>query len=157
MFVRRLRLIALLTVAAALLAAAPASTEIVAFKSIAGVELGAQESDVLAGLGEPSSTRQGEVAGARVLVYRPRKLEVMVGGGQVVAVETRSRAEKMSNGVGVGTSLATLKRKVRGERCNKLRLYTICAVTKREVTMDFYVRRGKVYEVALAPSPEAPE
>ena len=150
MIVRRSRLVAPLAVLVALVATAPADARIVPFKSIEGVELGAQESDVLAGLGEPSSTKDGDVAGLRVLVYRRLKLEVMVGNGRVVGVETRSRSERMSNGVGVGTPLATLKRKVRSERCEKLRLYTICSATKNGATMDFYVKRGQVYAIALS-------
>src|SRR5688572_24858405 len=112
-----IRLAAPVALVLCLLVAGTASARIVAFKSVAGIELGTSESDVRDELGDPNSVRQGPITGTRTFVYKRRKLEVMIDDGRVGSLLTRSRGERTSNGLGVGTSEKTLKRKLRGERC----------------------------------------
>ena len=154
----RLRLIAALAAFALLGAASSASAAIVPFKSVAGVEIGTSESDLRERLGDPPRVRQGPVVGGRVFVYKRLKLEVAVADGRAAEIVSRSRAQRMSNGVGVGSSFATLRRRLRGERCGKLRRQKVCAVTRGNVTMAFVEKRRRVYSVSLssvAASPEA--
>ena len=156
----RLRLIAALAAFALLGAAAPAIAAIVPFKSIAGIEVGTSEAELREQLGDPTRVEQGPDVGARVFVYKRRKLEIAVADGRAVEIVSRSRAQKMSNGVGVGTSFATFKRRVRGERCYKVRRQAVCAVTRGDVTMAFVEKRRRVYSVSLSSattSPEAPQ
>ena len=132
--------------------AAPASAHIKPFRSIAGFELGIDESAVRAQLGEPSSVRIGPVVGFRHLIYKSRKLEfgILEENGRVGAITTRSRAHRTSNDLGVGTPMKTLQDKLRGEQCNVLRTYTVCSVFRSKKTMDYVVVRGRVQYVTLS-------
>jgi hypothetical protein len=152
------RLVAPVALVLCLLVAGTASARIVAFKSIAGIELGTSESDVREELGEPSSVREGPVLGTRTFVYKRRKLEVMIGDGGVSSVTTRSRGERMSNGLGAGVSERTLKRKLRGESCGSVpqSRYKLCGISRNGTSMEFWLLRGRVSAVALsAPNPDA--
>ena len=156
----RVRPVAPVALVLCLLAAGTASARIVAFESVAGIELGTSESDVRDELGEPTSVRQGPLIGTRTFVYKRRKLEVMIDDGRVGSIMTRSRAERMSNGLGVGTSEKRLKRKLRGERCGPVpqSSYELCGISRGDASMEFWLRRGRVSAVALtASNPGAPQ
>jgi hypothetical protein len=140
---------------ALLVAAGPASARIVPFKSIAGVELGTSEADVRKQLGDPPVVRDGPIVGTRTFVYKRRKLEVRLLDGRVGSIATRSRGERTRDGIGVGVTLAELRRELRGERCTKVRLHTACEVSRRRAGMDYVVRRGRVYSVVLWSSSSA--
>ena len=155
-----IRLAAPVALVLCLIAAGTASARIVAFKSVAGIKLGTSESDVRDELGEPTTVRQGPLLGTRTFVYKRRKLEVMIDDGRVGSLMTRSRGERMSNGLGVGTSERTLKRKLRGEHCGPVpqSSYELCGISRGGVSMEFWLRRERVSAVALtAANPGAPQ
>jgi hypothetical protein len=157
MSLRRSRLIAALGAVSALavlalaVVPAPAGARIVPFKSIAGFEPGMRESEVRAKLGEPSAT-VGMTVGQHTLVYERRKLEFVVfdESGRVGSIVTRSRAHRTRDGLGVGSRLATLKRQLKGERCDALRRYTLCTAKGPEASLYFIVKRTRVTEVWLS-------
>jgi hypothetical protein len=109
-------------VAGALLAATPAAqARIRVNKSIGGVQIGMSSQRVSAILGKPARRfKSGE--GLTVLVYRHHQIRVLLAEEQnnffdVFSVQTTSPKEKSRAGVGVGTSEATLRHRLHGERC----------------------------------------
>jgi len=112
--------------AAALLAAAVADARIVLHTSIAGVELGMSNGDVLELLGAPTREHRDQIGRSdverAVLVY-PDRLRVVVyrtigtTDGEVVKVETRSPKERTPKGLGVGTLETTIARRHPKARC----------------------------------------
>lgn len=112
--------------AAALLAAAAADARIVLHTSIAGVELGMSNEDVLELLGPPRREIGNQIGRSdverAVLVY-PDKLRVIVyrkigtTDGEVVKIETRSARQRTPKGLGVGTLETTLVRRHPRARC----------------------------------------
>jgi hypothetical protein len=97
---------------AALVVAAPASARVVVNRSIAGVRIGMSPDAVRGAVGRPSH------AAGRVWRYEGRKLVVRFGDGKrVTSVWTRSRRQRTARGVGVGSTKATVRRRVPGIRC----------------------------------------
>lgn len=147
------RLAGAMTVAALMLGAiaSPASAR-VTFSGIDGVNLGMSEADVTGALGTPSKSRPGRQASTKTLVYRRRKLEVVVHSGRdrVVSIITRSRAERTSAGLGIGTSTGFLRSRLRDEKCSTARDTMICSVQRGDRVMDFEIRRGRVSRVAVS-------
>jgi hypothetical protein len=132
--------------------AAPAAARIVPFKSIAGLDLGISEAAVRAEVGEPTRVQEGPDVGHRTLVYARRRLWVVIANEQVGAVRTRSRGHRTRDGLGVGTGLARLRSKLRGERCHTLPRHMLCSVHRPDAVMSYVVTRGRVSEVQLSSS-----
>lgn len=124
----------------------------VTFSGIGDVRLGMAESDVRDEIGPPSATNTSRNRGARVLHYRRHKMEVVVetGESRVVGIKTTSRAQRTSSGLGVGSSEAEVRRKLRGEKCSTALGLRVCTVERGGTVLDFEVRRGKVSRVSLA-------
>jgi hypothetical protein len=122
----------IITAAAVLaLAAAPAAqARIRVNKSIAGVQLGMSSQRVFAILGKPARRFKSE-EGITTLEYRYHKIRVLLVEEQnnffdVFSVQTTSPKEKTRAGVGVGTSEATLRRRLHGEHCRNFSIGRAC-------------------------------
>ena len=108
--------------AAVLLAAAPAGAAIVPQQGIKGARLGDSVAKVRSTLGAPDKVifTQHPIIG-RIRVYRYGLTYVRFDGTQanakVTSVDTTSRAEKTSKGVGVGSTRAQVAAGVPGVKC----------------------------------------
>ena len=115
-----MRKLAVLTTLVAFAVIAPsAGAKIVVQKSIAGVTMGVTENDVVATLGQPPkvTTSTDKVTGQPVRELDYGNTNVSLTGGVVTFVATKSKKEKTANGVAVGTSEKSLKKKVKGLKC----------------------------------------
>jgi len=146
------RLAGAMTVAALMLGAIaePAAAK-VTFSGIGAVHIGMSEADVTGALGRPSSSASGRNRATKMLVYRRQKLEVFLHREEdrVVSVGTKSRAQRTSSGLGVGSSTSVVRAKLRDEKCGTARGVMVCSVQRGERVMDFEVKRGKVFRVAV--------
>jgi hypothetical protein len=149
----------LLAVLAVLLVGPPgASAAIVAQEGIRGVKLDMPVAAVRATLGKPTRFRtvRNEILG-KVREWRYGLTVVTFSStaadATVVSIETRSRAEQTAAGVGVGSTRATVQRKVPDARCLVEFSYDHCFVgawRAGQVVTDFAVdRRGRVSRVVV--------
>jgi hypothetical protein len=147
------RLAGAMTVAVLMLGAIaqPAAAK-VTFSGIGDVDIGMSESQLKDVLGPPSSSQTGRNRATTMLVYRRHKLEVLLHRqrDRAVWLGTKSRSERTSSGLGVGSSASVVRAKLRGEKCGTARAVTICSVQRGKRVMDFEMRRGKVFRVAVA-------
>jgi len=137
---------------------AAAAAEIVPQESIKGVKLDMAVGDVRALLGGPDRFRtvRNDFAG-RVREWRYGLTTITFDGtaadAKVMAVSTRSRAEKTSEGVGVRSRKSAVRSKVEGVRCLVEFSYDHCFVGRwraGEVVTDFAIdSRGRVSRVTL--------
>jgi hypothetical protein len=114
--------VATLTVAAAALFPGAAAANILPQKSIAGIELGMVRADVVDLRGDPDRERivDHEILGKqRVMRYRETK--VAFSGtrprSEVIAVSTRSAAQRTNTGIGVGSTEFEVESSIKGIRC----------------------------------------
>jgi len=141
--------------AAAVLAAPAAAPALVQVdKGIAGARLGNTVAQVHAALGRPArvqhgrndfgSFRQETYAGGIVVFYQ--------GARTVSSVVTTGLGDRTAKGVGVGSSEADVRAKVRGVRCETTAgsrsCHTHTFTAGRRVT-DFFIKRGKVVRVTV--------
>lgn len=125
----RRRLTAVLLAATATLAVpAAADARIVLGREIAGVKLLDTVEEAKAVLGEPRSekTQKDEIQGSiQLLDFGPT--DIVAGkSGEVQAIETTSKRERLANGIGVGSTRKALRAKVRGVSCGG----RVCTVGK---------------------------
>jgi hypothetical protein len=113
---------ALAAVVVVLAAAAPAGAAIVPQRSIKGARLGATVAQVRDKLGAPDKvifTRHPIIG--RVRVYKYGLTYVRFNGtgadAEVSSVDTTSRAERTSKGIGVGSTRAQVAARVPGVKC----------------------------------------
>ena len=103
---------------------APAAAEalIQVDRGIAGARLGNTRSEVRAALGTPSSIRTGtNDFGAFVQYrYRGRITVIFQGRREVSSVSTTGRGDRTRRNVGVGSTEATVRARVRGVRCETI-------------------------------------
>jgi hypothetical protein len=151
-----------LLVVAALLAALAlppaAGAVIVPQESIKGVSLGMTVEQVREALGRPDRFRtvRNEVVG-RVREWRYGLTRITFDGtapdAKVLSVDTRSRAERTKQGVGVGSRRATVRSRVPGIRCLVEFEYDHCFLGRwraGEIVTDFAIgSRGRVTRVVL--------
>ncbi len=147
-----------LTVAAALLVplGAPAAAQalIQVDRGIAGARLGNSRAEVRAALGTPASTRSGTNDFGPFLQWRFRGgISVLFQGRREVStVSTSGRGDRTVRGVGVGSTEAAVKARVRGVRCETIAGFRSCHTgrfTVGEVVTDFLIRNGKVTRVSI--------
>jgi hypothetical protein len=110
----------LITAIIALAAAAPAQARIVPNRGMAGVRLGMSQQQVLDILGDPTTDFTYR-SGLTTYAYKARRLRVTFAPGlatnDVFILFTSGRKERTKEGVGVGTSERTLRRRLRHEHC----------------------------------------
>jgi hypothetical protein len=106
--------------AGALAAAAPAQATIVPGRGMAGVEFGMSQQQVLDILGDPDTDFTYR-SGLTTYTYKRLHLRVTFSPGpstnDVFMLYTTGRKERTKQGVGVGTSLRTLRRRLHREHC----------------------------------------
>jgi hypothetical protein len=138
------------TAVAAGLAAEPAGAT-VTFSGIGDVRLNMSEVDVREKLGAPASSKPWRDRETVMLRYPRRKIEVLLDRGpdQVVGVKTTSRTQKTSSGLGVGSSLRSVRDRLRGEKCGSALRVLVCSVERGDRIMDFDLRRGRVVRVSV--------
>lgn len=150
--------IAVSTVLVVLALPAAAGAAIVPQESIKGIKLDMTAGDVRALLGSPDRFRtvRNDFAG-RVREWR-YGLTILTFDGtaadaKVMAVTTRSRAERTAAGVGVRSRKGTVRSKVPGVRCLVEFNYDHCFVGRwrvGQVVTDFAIdSRGRVSRVTL--------
>ena len=149
---------ALTLTAAALLApvGAPAAADalIQVDRGIAGARLGNTRAEVRAALGAPASTRSGANDFGAFLQWRFRGWITVLfqGRREVSSVSTTGRGDRTRRNVGVGSSEATVRSRVRGIRCETIAGLRSCHTgrfTAGEIITDFHVRDGKVRRVVV--------
>jgi hypothetical protein len=134
-----------------LVGAAAASARITVNRGVAAIGLGMTAAEVRARLGKPSLDA---VSGAtRNYVYRRRALVVALVRSRVVIVSTRSPRERTAGGIGVGSTDADVRRRVRGARCAATADVQFCRVGsirpgRRSTT--FQIQQGRVVTVTVA-------
>ena len=145
-------------IATALLApvGAPAAAEalIQVDRGIAGARLGNSRAEVRAALGAPESSRSGANDFGRFLQWRFR-------GGitvhfqdrrEVTSVSTTGRGDRTRRGVGVGSTEAAVRARVRGIRCETVAGFRSCHTgrfTAGEIITDFLLRGGTVRRITV--------
>ena len=131
--------------------AAGADARIVVDHSVAGIELGMTAQQVVARLGRPTlSTIE---AGARNLVYSRRRLVVTLARWRVVVVATRSRGERTRRGVGVGSSVRSVRGRVAGVRCGEKAGVAFCrtgSIRPGRRSTTFQIQSRRVVTVTIA-------
>jgi hypothetical protein len=149
---------ALTLTAAALLAplGAPAAADalIQVDRGIAGARLGNTRAEVRAALGAPSSTRSGTNDFGSFVQWRLRGgiTVIFQGRREVSSVSTSGRGDRTRRGVGVGSSEAAVRRRVRGVRCETVAGFRSCHTgrfTAGEIITDFQIRGGTVRRVTV--------
>jgi hypothetical protein len=130
------------------LAAAPASAEIVVNKSVAGVELGMSQQQVLDLIGDPDSTVTNP-AFDTTYTYRSRGLKVVFAPNgdtnDVTDVTVYRKGETTASGVGIGSTLKALRAGVPKVRCERApnRKHLWCSVTTSRRHTTFVVSSKK--------------
>ena len=134
---------------ALLACAAAASAAIVPQRGIAGVRLEMTKAQVRAARGAPASVVHGSNDFGRYVEYRYVKLAVTFQGERTVTNISTTRAnERTANGIGVGSTKAQVKAKIRGAHCDRLTCSVGRLLPGRKVT-TFFLRRGIVSRVGL--------
>jgi hypothetical protein len=153
--VRRSRTPILAAALVALLAApAAADAMIQVDRGIAGARLGNTRAEVRAALGRPASIRTGTNDFGRFVQYRFRGgiTVVFQGRREVSTVSTTGRGDRTRRGVGVGSTEAQVKARVRGVRCETIAGFRSCHTgrfTAGEIVTDFMLRGGRVTRVSV--------
>ena len=121
--------------------------------SVAGIHLGKDESGLRDVLGPPSSIGDTDYGDAREFVFKRHKLSAILLDDAVVLLRTSSASERTREGVGPGTSLRTMVRRVTGERCSSVRHQRVCSVRHGRTAMTFIGRGSRVAAVEIATLP----
>ena len=155
--ISRLRAAALtITVLAATLWTPAAAQALIQIdRGIAGARLGNTRAEVRAALGKPAAIRTGANDFGRFVQYRYRGgITVFFQGRvEVSGVSTTGRGDRTRRNVGVGSSEATVKARVRGVRCETIEGFRSCHTGRfsaGEIVTDFMLRGGKVRRVSVA-------
>jgi hypothetical protein len=135
------------------LAAVVAAATIVPQHGMAGVELGMTRKAVVAKLGKPAKITHGNGPQGAFTSFRYRGLELTFAfNASLSQIQTRSRGERTSNGVGVGSTKNDVAKKVRGVRCVDESGYEHCYVGRwsgGQVITDFSLANGRVTRVVV--------
>ena len=123
-------------------------------RGIAGARLGNSRAEVRAALGAPSSTRSGTNDFGPFLQwsFRGGITVGFQGRREVSSVSTTGRGDRTRRNVGVGSTEAQVKARVRGVRCETIVGSRSCHTgrfTIGEVITDFQIRNGKVTRVSI--------
>ncbi|MDQ3739560.1 MAG: hypothetical protein M3389_01330 [Actinomycetota bacterium] len=148
-----------LALAALGLAALPgtAGATIVPQRGMLGVELGDTVREVRSKLGAPDGIRfqRNEILGRQRLYFYGRTLVAFDGdarNARVIHMSTRSRRERLANGVGVGSTKEEVMRRVASVRCPVDETWH-CYIGRfepgRRVTDFRFGRRGRVSSITV--------
>lgn len=146
---------ALVAVAVALLAAAPADAVIRPQKGMAGVMLGMTQTQMRARLGAPARTKQGmnDFGPFTQFVYPHAITVTFQGNRRVTGISTRGRTEKTERGVGVGSTETAVRRKVGHVHCETISGSHTCHVGRfqagHRVTVFLISKTGRVLTVTV--------
>jgi hypothetical protein len=141
-----------IAIAATLIAAPAAHAKIQLDKGLAGVRIGDTRAKVKATLGKPVKQRSGsnDFGSYVEYLYRNGITVEFQGEERVSSIVTTGRRERTSNGVGVGSPEAEVKRHIPGVKCETIGTARSCHtgrfVAGRKVT-DFRIADGKVASV----------
>jgi hypothetical protein len=149
------RLVTALAVLAAIFVAAPAAGAAIQLeRSIAGITLGMSRSRVISLAGRPDAIRIVPNAVVPFTMYRygagPRRLDITFFGGTRVVEVTTTRPVARTRGVGAGSTLAALRRRVPELRCVTAFGETICSRGDRGRTTQFVSVSGRVVSSSVA-------
>ena len=153
-----LKRVALLTAVVVLAFPALAGARIVLNKSIGGIQLGEAKSTVRHQLGAPAKTYPPSASTLYQTqwVYYGRKLLIGFKNSHVVQVYTQSRKQRTAGGIGVGSSRAAVKARIKGVMCTHVKHYSgqECVTSARHGavywTTDFHVGpKGHVTSVLV--------
>jgi hypothetical protein len=136
-----------------LASAASVGTKIVVQRGIAGVELRMTKAEVRARLGRPAKIRTGtnEFGRFAEFVY-PRVTVSFQSGRRATGLRTTSRLERTAGGVGVGSTEALVRRRIRGVRCRTESGFRHCFLGRflpGRVVTDFRIKRGRVRSITI--------
>jgi hypothetical protein len=143
-----------LFLASLLLPAGTASALIQIDRGIAGARIGASRADVRAALGKPSKIASGTNDFGRFVryTYAGGIRVTFQGRTKVTAVETTGLGDRTTRGVGVGSTEAAVKARVRGVRCETFASLRSCHTGQllpgRRIT-DFRIVAGKVDRIVV--------
>src|SRR5947209_5999653 len=132
-----------LTIILTLAFPALAGARIVVNQSIAGVNLGESKQQVRSHLGAPAAV--GHSGGATQWIYGARALLVGLSNGRVVEVYTKNPSQKTASGIGVGSSQAAVKSRIKGVKCQHVKGFSgqecivLTAHGVKEWTTDFHL------------------
>jgi hypothetical protein len=142
------------TTAIVLTLAAPAAATIVPQRSIMGVRLDMTQQQVRAKAGDPDRVRHpvSDVFGKYTAWYYGRtRVSMFDSNKKVFEITTTSRAQRTRSGVGVGSSVARVKRGVKRVKCELIFGTRHCHVGTfdpgRKVTDFIIARSGRVKRV----------
>jgi hypothetical protein len=152
-----MRLLLLATTAALLALCGTASATIVPQRGMLGVELGDTVREVRDELGPPDGIRfvEHEIIGRRRLYHYGRTVIGFDGDGRrarVIDMTTRSRSERLANGIGVGSTKREVMRRVQGVRCpveEPFHCYIGRFLPGRRVTDFRFGRRARVNAITV--------
>ena len=134
---------------AALLLAAPAGAVLVPQQGMAGIRLGMTQAKVRAKLGKPASVTHGSNDFGKYTELRYPGLRVTFQGNATVsAIWTGARRERTARGIGVGSTVAAVRARVPGVRCERSHCFVGKFLPGRRVT-DFFLRKGKVSAITV--------
>ncbi len=139
-----------LVAAAAALAASTAGAAIVSQQGIAGVKIGMTQAKVRSVLGKPTSVKRGSNDFGKYTIFKYAGLQTeFQGNATLTGVSTTRTSERTAAGIGVGSTEAQVKAKIKGVKCatdSGRHCYLGKFRAGRRVT-DFAIKRGKVSRV----------
>ncbi len=147
----RVLLLSVLVLSLALPAAVGAT--IVPQKGIGGVTIGMTQKQVRAKLGRPTRVERGSNDfGDYVTFHYPSYQVHFQGVSNVTQIDTTTPKERTASGLGVGSTIAQVKAKLKGEHCEGPRGGGHCYLGKflpgAHIT-DFTFRNGRVWNVTV--------
>ena len=137
------------TIGAAAVLSSPAGATIHPQSSIAGVQLGMTQADVIGVQGAPPTIETGTNEFGHFTVFRYFRLKVTFQGDtNVTAVKTSRRHERTPHGIGVGSTRAQVLANVLKVTCTKNECHRGKFLPGRRVTV-FPLFHGRVTSVLM--------
>ena len=138
--------------ALALVFPAAAGARIVPQRGIAGAALDMNSAQLETKKGKPDrvQSRTSQIFGKyETWFYGRTSIDLYKSSGKVFNISTTSKSEKTSTGVGVGSTVAQVKRGVKGVRCDKQHCYLGRFDPGRKVTDFILSKTGHVSRVTV--------